>query len=164
MSFKGFNIYGHGSHHKCWFPIFFTNLKDHPMYSCFTSAKAISEKLFDFIWAEVLLITGSLPTTGQASSSTRLTSIVHILSPETDNCPYWIRGRERMNIENISWSDSTKECCRLGRGWTHNLPIISQMRIQLPLRPAEVIWMKTIFPIYVYGTFWLPTIQNSWFA
>ena len=32
----------------------------------------------------------SLPNhtfTGQASSSKRLTSIVHILSPETDNCP-----------------------------------------------------------------------------
>ena len=32
----------------------------------------------------------SLPSqtfTGQAKSSKRLTSIVHILSPETDNCP-----------------------------------------------------------------------------
>ena len=34
--------------------------------------------------------------TGQASSSKRLTSIVHIISPETDNCPSWISGRERM--------------------------------------------------------------------
>ena len=41
-----------------------------------------------------------------------LTSIVHILSPETDNCPSWISGRERMTVENISWSISTKECCR----------------------------------------------------
>ena len=39
-------------------------------------------------------------------------SIVHILSPETDNCPSWISGRERMAVENISWSISTKECCR----------------------------------------------------
>ena len=34
----------------------------------------------------------SLPNhtfTGQAQSSKRLTSIVHILSPETDNCPSW---------------------------------------------------------------------------
>ena len=30
--------------------------------------------------------------TGQAWSSKRLTSTVHILSPETDNCPSWIRG------------------------------------------------------------------------
>ena len=28
---------------------------------------------------------------------------VHILSPETDNCPSWISGRERMTLENISW-------------------------------------------------------------
>ena len=58
----------------------------------------------------------SLPNhtfTGQALSSKRLTSIVHILSPETDNCPSWISGRERMTVENISWSISTKECCLL---------------------------------------------------
>ena len=61
----------------------------------------------------------SLPNhtfTGQALSSKRLTSIVHILSPETDNCPSWISGRERMTVENISWSISTKECCRPRRG------------------------------------------------
>ena len=38
----------------------------------------------------------------------RFTSIVHILSPEIDNCPSWINGRERMNVENISWSSSLK--------------------------------------------------------
>ena len=61
----------------------------------------------------------SLPNytfTGQAQSSKRLISIVHILSPETDNCPSWMSGRERMTIENISWSISTKECCRPRRG------------------------------------------------
>ena len=41
---------------------------------------------------------------------------MHILSPETDNCPSWISGRERMTVENISWSISTKECCRPGGG------------------------------------------------
>ena len=46
----------------------------------------------------------------------RLTSIVHILSPETDNCPSWISGRERMTVENISWSISTNKCCRPRRG------------------------------------------------
>ena len=46
----------------------------------------------------------------------RLTSIVHILSPETDNCPSCISGRERMTVENISWSISTKECCRPRQG------------------------------------------------
>ena len=61
----------------------------------------------------------SLPNhtfTGQAQSSKRLTSIVHILLPETDNCPSWISGRERMTVENISWSISTKECCQPRRG------------------------------------------------
>ena len=38
------------------------------------------------------------------------------LSPETDNCPSWISGRERMTVENISRSISTKECCRPRRG------------------------------------------------
>ena len=41
---------------------------------------------------------------------------MHILSPETDNCPSWISGRERMTVENISWSISTKECCRPQQG------------------------------------------------
>ena len=41
---------------------------------------------------------------------------MHILSPETDNCPSWISGRERMTVENISRSISTKECCRPRRG------------------------------------------------
>ena len=61
----------------------------------------------------------SLPNhtfTGQAQSSKRLTSTVHILTPETDNCPSWISGRERMTVENISWSISTKECCQPRRG------------------------------------------------
>ena len=41
---------------------------------------------------------------------------MHIPSPETDNCPSWISGRERLTTENISWSISTKECCRPRRG------------------------------------------------
>ena len=60
----------------------------------------------------------SLPNhtfTGQASSK-YLTSIVHSLPPETDNCPSWISGRERMTVDNISWSISTKECCRPRQG------------------------------------------------
>ena len=38
--------------------------------------------------------------------------LVHIISPETDNCPSWISGRERMIVKNMSWSISWKECCR----------------------------------------------------
>ena len=41
---------------------------------------------------------------------------MHILSSETDNCPSWISGREKMTVENISWSISTNECCRPRRG------------------------------------------------
>ena len=47
---------------------------------------------------------------GQAQSSKRLTSIVQILLSGTDNCPSWISGRERMTVENISLSISTKKC------------------------------------------------------
>ena len=82
----------------------------------------------------------SLPNhtfTGQALSSKRLTSIVHILSPETDNCPSWISGRERMTVENISWSISTKECCRPRRGRTRDLLVSSRTAHRTePLRPA----------------------------
>ena len=76
----------------------------------------------------VMSSTVSLPNhmfTDGASSSKWLTSIVHILSPETDNCPSWISDRERMTVENISWSLSMKEWCRPGGGWTHNLLITS---------------------------------------
>ena len=53
----------------------------------------------------VMLIAVSLPNhtfTGQALSSKRITSIVHILLPETDNCPSLISGRERITVENTS--------------------------------------------------------------
>ena len=47
---------------------------------------------------------------------------MHILLPETDNCPSWISRRERMTIENISWSISTKECCRPRWGLNPRIP------------------------------------------
>ena len=53
--------------------------------------------------------------------------------------PSWICGRERMTVENISWSIPTKKC-RPGRGWTHSLLIFSQMRIQLSHRGRLLIW------------------------
>ena len=83
----------------------------------------------------------SLPNhtfTGQALSSKWLTSIVHILSPETDNCPSWISGRERMTVENISWSISTKECCRPWRGSNPRPPgLQSDAHPTEPPRPAQ---------------------------
>ena len=59
---------------------------------------------------------------------------MHILLQETDNCPSWISGRERMTIENISWPNLKKECCRPGGGRTCNLLIASGTRIQLSHR------------------------------
>ena len=41
---------------------------------------------------------------------------MHIFSPETDSCSSWISGRERMTVENMSWSISTEEFCRTRRG------------------------------------------------
>ena len=62
---------------------------------------------------------------------------MHILSPETDNCSFWISGRERMTVENISWSISTKECCRPRRGWTRDLLVSNRTAHPTePPRPA----------------------------
>ena len=108
----------------------------------------------DFVCVEVLLpsqpsvvmsSTVSLPNhtfTGQALSSKRLTSIVHILLPETDNCPSWISRRERMTVENISRSISTKECCRPRRGWTRKLLVSS--RTVHPTEPPRLALMMTM--------------------
>ena len=54
--------------------------------------------------------------------------------PETDNCPSWISRRERMTVENISWSISMKKCCRSGRCRTRNCLITSRTHIQLSHR------------------------------
>ena len=62
--------------------------------------------------------------------------LVHILSPKTDNCYSWIRGRERMTVENIWWLISMQECCRNWRGSYPRPLIISRIRIRLPSRPA----------------------------
>ena len=61
----------------------------------------------------------SLPNhtfTGQAWSSKWLTNIVHILLPETDNCPSWINGRKRTTVENISWSNLHERMLPTRRG------------------------------------------------
>ena len=51
--------------------------------------------------------------------------------PETDNCFSWISRRERMTIENISWSIFTNECCKTRSDQTSDLLITSQMHICL---------------------------------
>ena len=79
-----------------------------------------SSKLLNSANPLKILIPGStLPNhtfIGQTWSSKRLTSIVHILSPETDNCPSWISRRERMSVENISWSNLHERMLPTQRG------------------------------------------------
>ena len=76
-------------------------------------------------WAQSVYLTTLL--LGRLSP---LSSIVLILTSETDNCPSW-SGRERMTIENISRSICTKECCWSKGGLIRNLLIISRTPIQL---------------------------------
>ena len=74
---------------------------------------------------------------GRLSPRKRLTSIVQILSPETENC--W---RERMTRENISWSISRKECCRpwrVSNPWPFGLQ--SEVHPTEPPRPAMILVM-----------------------
>ena len=69
---------------------------------------------------------------------------MHILSPETDNCPSWISRRERMTVENISWSISTKECCRPRRGSNLRPPgLQSDAHPTEPPRPAICAFIKS---------------------
>ena len=65
---------------------------------------------------------------------------MHILSQETDNCPSWISGRERMTVDNSSWSNFTKECCPSWQG-SNSEPPAHQLDTHLtePLRQA-IVW------------------------
>ena len=77
---------------------------------------------------------------------------MHALSPETDNCPSWISGKERMTIVNISWSISTKECCRPGGGRTCNLLITCRTNIQLSHRG----WLgNSVQTVFVHFRKWI---------
>ena len=77
--------------------------------------------------------------------------LVLILSPERDKCPSWISRRERMTIENLSWSISTKECSLTRRGLNLRLPDLqSDAHPNEPPRPAlsmhhllMIIFLKT---------------------
>ena len=85
---------------------------------------------------------------------------MHILSPETDNCLSWISGRERMAVENISWSISTKECCRLRRGLNPRPPCLqsdgasnwaTEAGCRLNRLSHTIYWKS---PISILGTSW----------
>ena len=101
-------------HKQHLFQLFVLRLYDpvNPMGSC----RALS------IYLTTLLL-------GRLSPLVRLNSIVHIILPESDNCPSWLCDRERRTIENISWSFSTIECWRPGGRQFCNLMITSWLGI-----------------------------------
>ena len=72
-----------------------------------------------------------LTTLSLGRLSPLLTSIVHVLSPETDNCPSWISGRERMTVENISWLNLYERMLPAWGGRIRNLLITSWTRIHM---------------------------------
>ena len=110
----------------------------HPGQHMFVCVKVLWTSLPNWVMSStVSLLTHN--STGQAWSSKQLTSTVHILSPETDNCPSWISRRERMTVENISWSIYTKECCWPSGSQTHDLLITSRINIQLS------VWHMAVF-------------------
>ena len=84
---------------------------------------------------------------------------MHILLPETDNCPSWISGRERMTVENISWSISTKECCRPWQGLNLRPPgLQSDVHPTEPPRPTTMRVVKVNFwalPCPNHPRFWI---------
>ena len=81
---------------------------------------------------------------------------MHILLPETDNCPSWISGWERMTVENISWSISTKNVADLGGGWTRDLQVSSRTaHLTEPPRPYHLRKVKTITLECFLLQFWI---------
>ena len=75
---------------------------------------------------------------------------MHILSPETDNCPSWISGRERMTVENISWSISTNECCRPRRGLHPRPPgLQSDGASNWATEAGKSIWYPQMFKLHI---------------
>ena len=79
---------------------------------------------------------------GRLSPLKWLTSIMHILSPENDNCPSWIRGRDRMTVENISWSNLHERMLPTRRDRTSNLLITSRTCIQLSHRGQQYVFVE----------------------
>ena len=87
---------------------------------------------------------------------------MHILSPETDNCLSWISGRERLTVENISWSNSTKECCRPRRGLNPRPPGLqsdgtSKWATEAGLDALIKYWVQFVEAILIDfdGKFWI---------
>ena len=95
--------------------------------------------------------------TGQAQSSKRLTSIVHILSPETDNCPSWISGRERMTAD-FFWI-KTKICAI----YIIVENISSNMRIEILCSlVANIVQNRVHMYMYFSGVFMYKRDMGDW--
>ena len=62
---------------------------------------------------------------------------MHILSPETDNCPSWISGRERTTVELFHDQSPRKNVADFGGDWTRDLLVSSRTAHPTePPRPA----------------------------
>ena len=102
----------------------------------------------------VMSSTVSLPNhtlTGQAKSAKRLTSIVHILSPETDNCLSWLNERERTTVENISRSISKKRMLPTRQGSGSNLQT-----------PDHQLDTHKIFMLWITAPLLSRAMHNTW--
>ena len=77
---------------------------------------------------------------------------MHILSPETYNCPSWISGRERIIIKNISWSISMKNVAGPSRDQSSGLLITSQTRIWLSYqgRLKSLFFLTKLYQCFSY--------------
>ena len=87
---------------------------------------------------------------------------MHILSPETDNCSSWISGRERMTVENISWSISTKDCCRPRLGLNPQPPGLQSDRVnKYCVWSGSVLFAKAYLSQYL-GLLQFVAITTGW--
>ena len=69
-------------------------------------------------------------------------------------CPSWISGRERMTVENISWSTPQKNVADLGGGWTRDLLVST--RTAHPTEP------RCRLQKLVWEISWKVFIQELW--
>ena len=93
-----------------------------------------------------------------AESSRMTPAFVHNLLPETDNCLSWISGRERMTVENISWSISMEECCQTWRGLNPRPPYLqSDAKPTEPPRPGNGWCIRHQLTILSVSSLFLPS-------
>ena len=105
---------------------------------------------------------------GRLSPQKRLTSIVHILSPETDNCPSWISRRKRMTVENIfmitevinNWN-LHERMLPTRRGRARNLLITSRTRIKLSHRGRLHVKTSNSLGDWIHSEGFLPFLTRG---